>query len=189
MRAELYRLRLEHAQQLLRKEADASNIRTALIGADNFPPGDNTDSRGTISRRWAVDKAFAERWRAIERSQTIADRFALVRGEIEAGKVEIAKRKAVLAQRRADLYASKIQLAESKKVVVDKLVNENKQTVRAREHLHSKSAYLRMERCYEAAMLYGVKVRKRRRKTDVSFSEYVAGSVGIMNLRDMNSEI
>lgn len=162
------------------------------------PPTDSKDDGATSeqgtggqeqkhSARWAVQAANTREAQSSARTKAALDHVEILKQEIKQGKEEISKRKAALAQRRSDAESANYQLSERRTTTLTTVQNTIKRTEHLWNSLHNKTAESRIFLCREAANLYGLR-QKVRRKEGKAKDSYTIGGVGIVDLRDMNSK-
>lgn len=121
------------------------------------------------------------------RSEHILSHTEALRRETEEMRVEIAQKKAKLLRRRSDLKSATDGLSQREAIDIEPL----ERAVRKMEHrwdaMHAKSRESRVFLCREAAQLYGLQQRKRK-KGSTGKELYLIGGMPIANLRDLNSK-
>ncbi|KAI9818947.1 MAG: hypothetical protein M1832_004115 [Thelocarpon impressellum] len=165
----LYELRLQNAGTLLHREALGREVEGAA--ASDLPGLEREASQALESR---------------ERVAELRSHSTVLRAEIETGKADISRLKTSLAARRSDL-ASRTHNLPSRRATtlasVERGIARMKQTA---VQQHQMTAESRVFLCQEAANLYGLRQR-RRRKGGVVKEDYIIGGVGIVDLRDLNN--
>ena len=99
----------------------------------------------------------------------------------------MAQKRVEFAQRRADLDAATKRLEEQTKTEVERVTKDIKRTGYHWDALHAKTAEARSFLCMEAAQLYGLQQRRRKKGTP-GRDVYLIGGTPICDLRDLNSE-
>ena len=191
-RNHLYQLRLETAKILLERDSLGQQIHSPTSSTD---AKDEEAAREQVvggrgqkhSSRWAVQAANTREAQSSARTKAVLDHVEILKQEIKQGKEEISKRKAALAQRRSDAESANYQLSERRNTTLTTVQNTTKRTEHLWNSLHNKTAESRIFLCREAANLYGLR-QKVRRKDGKARDTYTIGGVGIIDLRDMNSE-
>ena len=149
----------------------------------NTPATGNKPSEPNTS--WVIERAAAEQAVSEERTQEIHDHVKALREEIQNTKAEIAARKARLQKRRSE-FASAKQLSKGQTGAVENVEKGTLRTKHRWDTLHNKTAESRLFLCREAALLYGLQQRKRK-KGGLGRDVYFIGGVPIADLRDINS--
>ncbi|KAJ5728571.1 uncharacterized protein N7483_003079 [Penicillium malachiteum] len=188
-RNRLYQLRLEHTQILLEKESLGRQIELAV--ASNGPHTqhsqvEETPSQGAgdSSRFWELQTISNKEACATIRVEAVSQHLTKLKDEIEAKKIDIAKRKERLARRRSDAESAQYQLGEREGTILTGIQNTAKRTEHLWHNLHIKTAESRIYLCREAAHLYGLRPKTARRGD--TRPTYVLGGLQILDLRDMN---
>ena len=191
-RNSLYDLRLKNAQTLLHKESLGRQVQAATGSTpawtatkdaveQSHPDGQDYER----AHQWAYQTASCGQDEARGRKQETLDHIETLRKEIEAGRADIARRKASLAQRRSHTLSATRGLAERRAGVLDTLASEARETSKRWDTMHSEIMNARVFLCTEAADLYGLRQR-RRKKGGTIRDDYTIGGVGIVDLRDLN---
>lgn len=189
-RNQLYQLRVDNARILLEKEAIGRQIETALIGENDDDKRRRDDMPAQLEqkrcRRLALQAAHTKEAQCSARTKAILDHIEFLKSEIKEKKGDIVRRKAALAQRQSDAESAKHQLPERRSAMLTSIQNSTKRTEHLWHALHNKTAESRIFLCREAANLYGLR-QKVRKKNGETRESYVIGGVTIVDLRDMNS--
>lgn len=182
----LYLLRYENARILLEKDAVGREIESALSHSDtkeNLHDADEEESQQSL--RWKVQAAQTEQARSSDRTQMIRARTESLKAEIREKRAEVKQRTAVLEQRRSDTESANYQLAERRDSALSNIQNSIKRTEHLWHSLHNKTAESRIFLCREAAHLYGLR-QKLRKRDNAIVESYLIGGVPIVDLRDLN---
>jgi hypothetical protein len=189
-RNQLYLLRYESARVLLEKDALGHEIEAAVAG--NTAQYENKEAEctheGRVSGqnpRWTIQAAQTEQARSSERTKVILAQTELLKNEIKAKKGEVRKCASALRQRRSDAESANYQLAERRDSALSSIQNSIKRTEHLWHSLHNKTAESRIFLCREAANIYGLRRKLRKRNAEVTES-YVIGGVPIVDLRELN---
>lgn len=185
----LYATRIEQAQILLQKETAGNDVKR-IIGA--------TSSSSTLSKlpgqdgppstkAWELERASSAKADSLEHSQVTLSHIAALRKELEDTRESIAKRKAVLGQRRSDYDSASHHLSQRRASALEPVEYGITRTQTRWDALHDRTAESRVFLCREAANLYGLQQRKRR-KGVLGRDSYIIGGVPIVDLRDLNSK-
>lgn len=186
----LYESRFENALALVQKESLVHQVEEVAARAgsnsDNSQlGGERTTTRDNFSRRWAVEHAMAVTEQSARRTKGILAHLEPLKSRLIETKAEVARRKADIARRRSDLAAAKAQISERRAASQSTVEKSIKRTEHLWGSIHAQTADARSFLCHEAAILYGLKQRKRKRG-GVIREEYVIGTVGILDLQELN---
>ena len=187
----LYELRLENAGVLVDKEALGRQVEAFVSlnsSTDVEKPGAGHVERIPLrnSSRWDVEQATARKEESLERIQEIQNQANVLRKDIEDSRARIAKLKASLAHHRSDYDSITHDLSARRATTLDSVEKSIKRIDHRWNTLHARTAEARVFLCREAANLYGLKQR-RRRKSGVVREDYMICGVAIVDLRDLNS--
>ncbi|KLJ06940.1 hypothetical protein EMPG_17548 [Blastomyces silverae] len=190
-RNQLYSLRFDHARVLVEKEAIGKEIEAAVATKEthNAEPveGGRPGDVGSQQRssRWAIQAAKSRASQSAARTSAILEQIGTLREEIREGREDIAHRKALLKQRRSDVESATYQVADRRASSLATVQNNTKRTEHLWHSLHNKTAQSRVFLCREAANLYRLRQRTRRRNGEL-VAVYTIGGVSIVDLRDLN---
>lgn len=184
----VYEPRIQLVQTLLQKEALGKeverNIAVVSTGSKNKTSSAAKSTENHSS--WVLEQTCGEQVASNERTQVILTHIEALRKETDDMKIEIAKKKAKLLKRRSDLKSASDESMQREAVILDPM----EKTIRRVEHrwdaMHTKTAESRMFLCQEAAHLYGLQQRKRKRGGS-GRDVYLIGGIPIVDLRDLNS--
>lgn len=183
----LYEPRVKLAQTLLQGEAIGKEVESHLVAKPATSKKKVTTKSPEVSPTWILEQTIGEQVASTERTQDILSHVEALRKETDSMRIEVAKRKAKLLWRRSDLKSANDALSQREAMEIDPL----EKGVRRMEHrwdaMHTKTAESRVFLCREAAQLYGLQQRKRKRGgpgRDV----YLIGGIPIADLRDLNSK-
>ena len=185
----LYELRLKHAQVLLSKEALAKEIESIAL-AQNSDGGKislkEPSSEATLrpGNRVVLEETRSAVARSKTRTTALLDECTVLRSQVEKSREHIVRRKADIASRRSG-YNAASELFEDKDKAVRPLQQEISTTEASWNRLHTRTAEARVFLCREAAALYGLQQRKKR-KGIPGRDLYIIGGVPIVDLRDLN---
>ncbi|KAL1960781.1 hypothetical protein VTO42DRAFT_6611 [Malbranchea cinnamomea] len=182
-RNQLYPLRVDHVQTLLEKEAVEREIEKAVAKQVTAVEPDQPQANPT---RWAIQAAQTRSSQSAARARSIHEHIAILKKEIEQGKEEISRRRAAIAQRRSDAESVNYRLSERRAASVSEVQSDIQKIQQKWNSLHSKTVESRVFLCREAANLYGLRQKARRRKGEV-LSTYIIGGISIVDLRDLNN--
>jgi Vacuolar sorting 38 and autophagy-related subunit 14 len=180
----LYEPRLENAKVLLEKDTLAKQISPIMSDKTGTEPTKIQDKELGESRTlWEIEQNDAEGELAIDRTRQIMATADNLRRKIEAAKIDISQRKAVINRRRSEL-ASAVNGLEARRT---RQVEDAERSINRTKHkwnlMHLTMAQSRAFLCGEAAKLYGL---RRLSEPGLLPDEYGIGGVHIVDLRNMN---
>ncbi|OJD16141.1 hypothetical protein AJ78_03669 [Emergomyces pasteurianus Ep9510] len=190
-RNELYPLRLDHAKVLLEKEAIGKEIEAAVVTKSTYDTESVEEGRPDDpkfkqhSSRWAIQAAKSRASQSTARASAILERITVLKEEIRERKQDITHRKALLKQRRSDVESATYQVTERRASMLATVQSNIKRTEHLWNSLHNKTAQSRVFLCREAANLYRLRQRTRRKNGEL-VTVYTIGGVSIVDLRDLN---
>ena len=135
--------------------------------------------------RVAVEGARAKRAEAEQQTQLLRTEADSLRSETKRLKIAVAEKEKRIARRRAAHEAAVKELAQQESLAS---APSQKEVARVEEQwgrVHDLTAEARMLLCREAASLYNLQQRKRRKGT-LGRDVYYMGGVPIIDLRDLN---
>jgi len=138
------------------------------------------------SPSWALERATAEHVASNERTDAILSHVQALRTQTEDIKAEISRRRKSLARRRSKLGSAVQNLLQRETSAIEPMEKGIKRIEHRWDSLHAATLEARVFLCREAAQLYGLQQRKRKRGgpgKDV----YVIGGIPIADLRELNS--
>ena len=153
-------------------------LRTSTPKASNKPQ--------ELSPRWALERARIERTASDGEAQAVLGHVEALRAQTKEMKVEIASRKSNLAKRRSDLESATRNISRRQISATEPLEKGLKRTGHRWDALHLATLEARIFLCKEAAQLYGLQQRKRKRGRP-GRDIYVIGGIPIADLRELNS--
>ncbi|KAI9805400.1 MAG: hypothetical protein M1825_000651 [Sarcosagium campestre] len=174
-RSAVYELRYQHVAVLLQKEQLGREVEDTT-GANN------TGRSSAWSFVQSRDRAEQSRLAA----QQLREHSELVRQEIGSCKADLSHLKASLAKRRADLASAARSHSTRLAPALEHVERSIKRTTHRWDQLHQRTAEARVFLCREAASLYGLRQRRRRRNGVVK-DEYFIGGISVIDLRDLNN--
>jgi hypothetical protein len=186
----VYETRIHIAQALLENEAAGAavgrNIGARKPVVSHSKSSSHPKSR-EISTVWAMQRAQIDQAASKEKTEHILSHVEALRNETVAMKAEMARRKAMLVQRKVDLKSAAEALAAREAAALEPL----ERGIRRMEHrwdaMHAKTVESRVFLCREAAQLYGLQQRKTKKAMAGSASFFIGG-MPIADLRDLDSE-
>lgn len=188
-RSALYQPRVQLAQTLLQTEALGKEVEQNVTRVEQTNKTTKTASTKVpeLNPTWTIQRAAAEQRASEEKSRHIYDHVQALREEIQKTKAEISARNKTLQRRRSDLASAKQELSQCRPHPVEDVERGMRRTEYRWDTLHNKTAESRIFLCREAAVLYGLQQRKRK-KGGLGRDVYVIGGVPIADLRDLNSK-
>ena len=181
-RNQLYPLRIDQVNALLEKDASGREIDSAV----GKQWSDEAESQAEPNR-WSLQAANTGSAQSAARTQLMRERIAVLRKEVAEGKKDVARRRAALAQRQSDAESVNFRVSDRRAAAVGDVQHEIQRMEQKWTGLHSKFIESRVFLCREAANLYGLRQKTRRRKGEV-ISTYMIGGMSIIDLRDLNSK-
>jgi len=183
----LYGSRIQHAQILLGAETLAQEVEKNVTLSQSSQSQYNTSATPRDAHpTYAAERFTAEQDVVEERTEAILAQADLLRRKTEELKDYINRKKAELSERRSTLGAASKRLSERPRSDLEPLEKGIKRIEHQWDALHSKTAEARSFLCKEAAQLYGLQQRKRKKGTP-GRDLYLIGGTIICDLRDLNS--
>lgn len=184
----LYQPRIQLVQALLQRESLGKEVESNIAGpAKSTKATKNTGLKlSEPNPSWKVQRATDEQNVSEEKTQTSLVHVQLLRDEIQKTKEEIVARKARFQRRHSEFISAKQELSQSQANAVEPVEKGIQRTEHRWDVMHSKTAESRLFLCREAALLYGLQLRKRK-KGGLGRDVYFIGGVPLVDLRDMNS--
>lgn len=196
-RLALYPLRIEHASVLIEKETLGKHVEAVARGAEDVTEqtislkgsfGSTLLDRRESAKKLQLERTRSEASAAQDRAQTIHERAAKLRANLEELRRERANQRAVIAERKSDLASAAHGLDDRRSGELDRVHKGTKRQDFRLERLHGETILARRYLCLEAATLAGLK-RQRRRLKDGGYKEvFYVGDARIYDLRDLNCE-
>lgn len=169
-------------------ESLAKEVEQSVMGPSKKEK--TSSSAGTkpsdLHLTWTIDRAASDQVISEDNTKTILSHVEALREETEKIKAEITTRKARLLRRRSEFASAKQELSKSQATAVEPVDKGIKRTEHRWDVIHNKTAESRLFLCREAALLYGLNQRKRK-KGALGRDVYFIGGVPIADLRDLNS--
>ena len=183
-RHSLYELRVESARTLLAREAASRKVEDVVLDQKSA----SLESGGTRTTRYEPQLASIDRDQLEVRTREIKGQAEVLRREIESARVELSTFRSALARRRADYASATYHLDARRNSSLGSMESFIRRTVARADQQSIQTAESRVFLCREAAKLYGLRQR-RRKKGDTFQEDYMIGGVGIVNLKDLNSKL
>lgn len=186
----VYEPRIRMAQMLLQNEAASSAVERK-IGSKKTPAGPAESSSNKKSQEtsmvWTMQRINAEQVISTEKTEETLTHVQALQNQTETMKVEIARRKARISQRKKDLQSSREELAVREATSSEPV----ERGIRRMEHrwdaMHAKTLESRGFLCREAAHLYGLQ-RRKAKKEILGGYVYFIGGMPIPDLRELDSK-
>lgn len=135
---------------------------------------------------WMLEQICAEQATLKERTQDILSHIDALKQETKSVRAEIAQKKLNLLHRRSDLKSAVNELSQRKAVAIEPMERGINRVQLRWDAMHLKTMESRVFLCREAAQLYGLQQRKRK-KGGLGRDVYLIGGMPIADLRDLNS--
>lgn len=193
-RNRLYHLHHENVRILLERESISCQIENAvtLNSARNLSSGQHDKLKTKFEdrqyRSWTIQNIIDEKSKSSARTKTLTNRIERLRLEIKDRRLDISHRRLELAQQKSDAESANYQLAEREATMLAGIQNSTKRTDHLWHSQHSKTAEARIFLCREAANLYGLRQKVKKRDGELKETYYIGG-VPIINLKDMNGKL
>ncbi|KAH8701156.1 UV radiation resistance protein and autophagy-related subunit 14-domain-containing protein [Talaromyces proteolyticus] len=186
-RSYLYLLRYENARVLLEKESIGQEIEVSVAGD---PEANHVDDKLAIaaherSLRWTIQAIQTEHAQMSSRAKSIRACADALKAEIQQKTADANSLRSNLRQRRSDAESAKFQLSDRRHLALSNIQNAIKRNEHLWHSLHTKTAESRIFLCREAAKLYRLQ-QKVRRKDNTIIESYWIGGTPIIDLRDLN---
>lgn len=186
----IYESRIRMAQMLLQSEA-ASTAVERKIDTKKGPagPGESPSNKKSqeTSSVWTLQRINTEQAISTEKTEEILTHVKALQNQVETMKVEIARRKARISQRKRDLQSSREELAVREATSLEPV----ERGIRRMEHrwdaMHAKTLESRGFLCREAAHLYALQRRKAKKEILGGYI-YFIGGMPIPDLRELDSK-
>ncbi|CRG92209.1 hypothetical protein PISL3812_09265 [Talaromyces islandicus] len=172
-------LRYENARVLLEKESIGQEIEVSIVGdtAANRTGKVPLQAARERSRRWTIQAIQTEQARTAGRVQSIRTHAETLKTEIQRKRADVNHLKSRLKQRRSDAESAKFQLGDRRHLALSNIQNPIKRTEHLWHSLHTKTAESRIFLCREAASLYRLRQKARRKNNSVVESYWIGGAM------------
>lgn len=181
----IYEQRTLLAQTLLDSEAAGRAVESSIaVGPTSGQSKANTKVLEP-SPAWAFNQAIAEESASVKRTEGIMSHIDALKKETERTRSDIAKKKASNFKRRSDLKSATLA-AQREAEALESVKRGVERMERRWDILHTRTMESRVFLCREAAQLYGLQQRIRK-KAGLVRDIYMIGGVPIPDLRDLNS--
>lgn len=182
----IYEQRILLAQTLLDSEAAGKAVESSIAVGPTSGQSKASTQFSESSLAWAHRQAIAEGSASVKRTEGIMSHVDALRRENEKTRSDIAKRKAGNAKRWSDLKSTTIA-AQREAEALESVKKGVERMERRWDMLHTRTMESRVFLCREAAQLYGLQQRIRKKAGSVR-DIYMIGGVPIPDLRDLNSK-
>lgn len=185
----LYHQRIQLAQTLLHRESLGKEVEQFTTTTSKLKPSSSKASKPSESQPspfWTIQNAAAGRVLSEEKTESTHYHVQILRGEIQNTKDDIAERRTRFHRRRSEFTSAKQELLQSQADGIEPVQKSIGRTQHNWDLMHKKTADSRLFLCREAALLYSLHQRKRR-KGGLGRDVYYIGGVPIADLRDLNS--
>ena len=191
----LYEPRLRHVQILLGKEVLGKEIEQAIFSRSEGEDGgqrklraqrstlDNTHGLGD---RLVLEQTRSQISRSKTRTSTMVEESKVLHSHIEQMRADVARRKEGVAGRSSSLKAASGLVQQEDDRSMRPMQKNISNTQVSWDRLHNRTAEARVFLCREAAALYGLQ-RRRKKKGAPGRDLFLIGGVSIVDLRDLNS--
>ena len=179
-RSSIYVTRLESAKVLLAKEQLALKVE-AIVS-----PKPENQEKDIPSSAWVFETAKVHKEDNDVRTHETLDHVRTLRQELELARNDISARKAHLASRKADLEAIHARLPTQRNQRQTKITDMTKRGKLSFAALDDRSVETRAFLCREAALLLGLKQRRRRKEGSI-VDQYYLGGLPIVDLKECYS--
>ena len=187
-RNELYGPRIQQAQVLLETETIGHDVEKYIGNLGQAKVVSLNDAKYSESHpAFAIERATADRLNLKEQTEKILTQVKLVRDQTEELKTLLARKRSENSLRRSNLEDAAKLLARRQSTGLGPVQENIKQTQDRWDTLHVKTIDARTFLCREAAQLYGLQQRKRRKGAQGRDLYYVGG-LPTVDLRDLNSK-
>lgn len=182
----IYEQRILLAQTLLDSEAAGKAVESSIAVGPTSGPIKASAKIMELSPAWALEQAIAEEFASVKRAESIMSHVDALRKETEMARSDIARRKAGNVKRWSDLKSTTLA-AQREAEALESVKKGVERMERRWDMLHTRTMESRVFLCREAAQLYGLQQRIRKKAGSVR-DIYMIGGVPIPDLRDLNSK-
>lgn len=182
----IYEQRILLAQTLLDSEAAGKAVESSIAVGPTSGPIKASAKIMEPSPAWALEQAIAEEFASVKRAESIMSHVDALRKETEMARSDIARRKAGNVKRWSDLKSTTLA-AQREAEALESVKKGVERMERRWDMLHTRTMESRVFLCREAAQLYGLQQRIRKKAGSVR-DIYMIGGVPIPDLRDLNSK-
>ena len=184
----LYEPRLEATRVFLEKESLEKRIENIVTnrpqGSEKQTKRGKNDNIG-LSQTWSQETAKARKVESEQKTGEIQKHILVLREEIKSARDEISQRKAGLDKRRQAAETIEASLPGRRTAVTNKLADSRRKGSQSWLGIHNKTTDTRAFLCREAALLYGLRQKKKARG-GVVIDQYAIGGLPIVDLKEIN---
>jgi chromosome segregation ATPase len=175
---------------LLEKESIGQEIEVSIVGNSdaNYTGKVPLQAARERSLRWTIQAIQTEQARTVGRVQSIRAHAETLKHEIRRKRADVNHLKSRLKQRRSDAESAKFQLGDRRHLALSNIQNPIKRTEHLWHSLHTKTAESRIFLCREAANLYRLQ-QKARRKNNSIVESYWIGGVQVVDLKELHGTL
>lgn len=182
----IYEQRILLTQTLLDSEAAGKAVESSIAVGPTTSQSKASTKALESSSAWALKQAITQESASVRRTEGIMSHVDALRKETERTRSDIAKRKASNLKRRSDLKSATLT-AQREAEALESVKRGVERMERRWDMLHTRTMESRVFLCREAAQLYGLQQRIRKKAGSVR-DIYMIGGVPIPDLRDLNSK-
>ena len=187
----LYEPRLEATRVFLEKEDLGKRIENVVTkrpqGGEKQTKKGKNENTG-LSKTWSQETAKARKVESEQKTGEIQNHILVLREEIKSAKDEISQRRAWLEKRRQESETIKAALPGRRTAVTNKLADSTRKASQSWLGIHNKTTDTRAFLCREAALLYGLRQKKKARG-GVVIDQYAIGGLPIVDLKEINGKL
>ena len=193
-RASLYPFRVNHATTLLEKAQLNCQLDSLLSPQTSqgilkdvaLPDGVQPE---VVTNAVELERIQTEQAASEDRISLIAEQAEQLRQQMEETKKEISERKLALEQRRSDRASVSHELGTRRANALE-TVQKNIQRISHRhDKAHVQITDARSSLCQEAAVLAGLKQRRRKTKDGGVREDYTIAGQVLLDLRELNAKV
>ena len=187
----LYEPRLLATKLLLEKEDLGRRLETVItdrpqkVGKE--VKGSKTEEPA-LSERWSRGSAKARKVDSEHKAREIQKHIFVLREEMKSVKDEISQRRARLEKRKQEFEIIRASLPGRRTAVTNRLADSTRKGSQSWLAINNKTTDTRAFLCREAALLYGLRPRKKARGGIVS-DQYSIGGLPIVDLKEINGTL
>ncbi|KAL9103221.1 MAG: hypothetical protein Q9163_001708 [Psora crenata] len=181
----VYQPRLDLSLSLLERENSEKDVERTVNSMNTSQKAAVGKASQEPSPAWVVQRATADRIVSEEKTHNVLNHLKGLREEIQHMKLDIAKRKAVLARRRKEMTLASERLSKVLTTAVEPVESDIRIIRQKWESLRQRTVEQRLLHCTQAARLYTLQQHKRRRGgggKDI----YSIGFTSIPDLKELN---
>ena len=188
-REALHEPRIQLALILIQEEAlgrDVEGIVTQQRTAPHRKPSEFDGKLQQSTLSWLLERRTADYVNSDKRTEAILSHVEALRTQTKDMKAEISRRRINLARRRSNLDLATEAMPRLQTSTIEPLEKGAKRSEHRWDSLHAATLEARVFLCREAAQLYGLQQRKRKRG-GLGRDAFLIGGIPIVDLRELNS--